>query len=252
MPAASPPFWLHVLAWVSLATAFACAVAIAVDILVRRYRQPMRIMEVVWPVTALYLGPLAVWGYQRYGRPKSARWLEEHARRNPPDRPAWTGTALGVSHCGTGCTLGDIVAELAVFGLGLTVAGTALFAEMIGDYLAALALGIAFQYFAIAPMRGLGARKGLVEAAKADVASLTSFEIGLFGWMALMYYVLSRGSGWWSASPPHGRRTSGSSSAGSRSRCERRPPFGTAAADGPLTRRVQRGAGPLGPGGRGR
>ena len=60
---------------------------------------------------------------------------------------------------------------------------------MIGDYLAALALGIAFQYFAIAPMRGLGLGSGLVEAAKADVASLTSFEIGLFGWMALMYYV---------------------------------------------------------------
>ncbi len=189
-PPHTPPEWLHVLAWLSLATAFACALVIAFDILVRRYRQPMRIMEVVWPVTALYLGPLAVWGYLRYGRPKSTRWLDEHSRREPPQRPAWTGSALGVSHCGAGCTLGDIIAEFAVFGLGATVAGTALFAEMIGDYAAALVLGIAFQYFAIAPMRGLGVRKGLVQAAKADVASLTSFEVGLFGWMALMYYVL--------------------------------------------------------------
>jgi Domain of unknown function (DUF4396) len=32
-------------------------------------------------------------------------------------------------------------------------------------------------------------RKGLIEAAKADVASLTAFETGLFGWMALMFFV---------------------------------------------------------------
>lgn len=53
----------------------------------------------------------------------------------------------------------------------------------------AISQGIVFQYFAIAPMRGLSLRKGLVEAAKADVASLTAFEIGLFGWMALMFFV---------------------------------------------------------------
>ncbi len=46
-----------------------------------------------------------------------------------------------------------------------------------------------FQYFAIAPMRGLGLREGLKAAAKADVLSLTAFEVGLFGWMALMAFV---------------------------------------------------------------
>ena len=76
-------------------------------------------------------------------------------------------------------TLGDIIAEFAVFGLGATVAGLTLGAEYIGDYFAAVALGIVFQYLAIAPMRGLSLRKGLIVAAKADVASLTAFEIGL-------------------------------------------------------------------------
>jgi hypothetical protein len=46
-----------------------------------------------------------------------------------------------------------------------------------------------FQYFAIAPMRGLGLKDGLQAAAKADVISLTFFEVGLFGWMALMAFV---------------------------------------------------------------
>jgi hypothetical protein len=113
----------------------------------------------------------------------------EFARGDLPGKPGYASTATGVSHCGAGCTLGDIIAEFAVFGVGATVAGLTLGAEYIGDYVAAVALGIVFQYFAIAPMRGLSLRKGLIEAAKADVASLTAFEIGLFGWMALMTFV---------------------------------------------------------------
>jgi hypothetical protein len=42
-----------------------------------------------------------------------------------------------------------------VFGLGASVAGLTLGAEYLGDYTAAIVLGIVFQYFAIAPMRGL-------------------------------------------------------------------------------------------------
>jgi hypothetical protein len=44
--------------------------------------------------------------------------------------------------------------------LGAAVAGLALGAEYIGDFLAALALGIVFQYLAIAPMPGLSLRQG--------------------------------------------------------------------------------------------
>lgn len=94
-----------------------------------------------------------------------------------------------MSHCGAGCTLGDIIAEFAVFGLALSVAGTALPFEYAGDYVFAVALGLAFQYFAIVPMRGLGFRDGVKAAAKADILSLTAFEVGLFGWMALMAFV---------------------------------------------------------------
>ena len=39
-------------------------------------------------------------------------------------------------------------------------------------------------------MLGLSFRKGVVAAAKADVLSLTAFEVGLFGWMAVMSFVL--------------------------------------------------------------
>jgi hypothetical protein len=180
-----PPQWLVVLAWVSLAFGVVCAADILVDIYGRRRRQMMPVMEAVWPVTALYFGPVASVAYRRWGRPKSMRWLHEHGLDDPPDRPFWTKVAVGVSHCGAGCTLGDIVAEWVVFAVGAQIAGLALFPEYFGDYALALAFGIAFQYFAIAPMRGLGFRKGIAQAAKADVLSLTAFEVGLFGWMAM-------------------------------------------------------------------
>jgi Domain of unknown function (DUF4396) len=106
------------------------------------------------------------------------------------DRPWWVMMAIEVSHCGSGCTLGDVISEFAIFGLGLTIAGVTLGAEYVGDYILALAFGIVFQYFAIAPMRGLGLKDGLIAAAKADFISLTAFEIGLFGWMAVMAFVL--------------------------------------------------------------
>jgi hypothetical protein len=185
-----PAAWLIVLSWMALVLGILCAAEIVYDVAGRGYRQKMRVMEVVWPVTALYFGPVATWGYRRFGRPKTHRWLVEHGRDAPPDKPTWATVATGVSHCGAGCTLGDIVAEFSVFGLGAAIAGEALFAEMTADYVAALALGIVFQYFAIAPMRGLGWRKGLVQAAKADVLSLTAFEVGLFAWMAVMSYGL--------------------------------------------------------------
>lgn len=117
----------------------------------------------------------------------SARWQSRHG--DPPPKPRWATTSVGVLHCGAGCTLGDIIAETAIFLAGVTIAGRALWAEYAGDYVLALALGILFQYFAIAPMRGLSFRKGITTAAKADVASLTAFEVGLFGWMALMVFV---------------------------------------------------------------
>lgn len=182
------PSWLIALSWAAITGACASAAWIAFDIYGRGYRQRMTIMEAVWPVTALYFGPVAVAAYRAWGRPATARWQCEHG--DPPGKPGYAVTATGVSHCGAGCTLGDIIAEFAVFGLGASVAGLSLVAEYIGDYLAAVALGIVFQYFAIAPMRGLSLGRGLAEAVKADVASLTAFEVGLFGWMAIMYFVL--------------------------------------------------------------
>jgi hypothetical protein len=63
------PLWLSILGWAAIAAAAVSAGWIGFDMVVRRRRQHMRIMEVVWPVTALYFGPLGIWGYRRFGLP---------------------------------------------------------------------------------------------------------------------------------------------------------------------------------------
>lgn len=184
-----PAPWLVSVAWIALAVGFASAILITVDIFARGYRLTMAVMNAVWPITALYFGPAALRWYYRFGRPASRKWLHQHNRDETPSKPRWATIAVGVSHCGAGCTLGDIGAEFAVAALGLSIAGTALPFEYIGDYIAAIALGLLFQYFAIVPMRGLNFRDGITAAAKADILSLSAFEVGLFGWMALMTFV---------------------------------------------------------------
>jgi hypothetical protein len=210
------PDWLTTVAWIYLAVSFVCAGVLAWDIFVHHRRQPMGVMNVVFPVTALYFGPFALAFYWRWARaPRRAPGGQAAARPtrtmamahsvqappasrppatedpDPPaqDRPKWVVMAIECSHCGSGCTLGDVMSEWLIFALGLAIAGRTLPVEYIGDYLFAVTLGIIFQYFAIAPMRGLGVKDGLKAAGKADIVSLTFFEIGLFGWMALMAFV---------------------------------------------------------------
>jgi hypothetical protein len=182
-----PPEWLTAVAWIWLGVAFVTSGVILHDIFVAGHRQQMGVMDAVYPITALYLGPLALLLYWRWGR--HAERLHARGRSGERAKPRWVTIAIEVSHCGSGCTLGDLIAEWTIYALALTVADRPLFAEYIGDYAFALGLGVVFQYFAIAPMRGLGLKEGLKAAARADFVSLTFFEIGLFGWMALTTFL---------------------------------------------------------------
>jgi hypothetical protein len=57
---------LALLAWVSIGAALVCAAVIVLDEM--RHPQAMGVMNVVWPVTALYFSIFAVWAYFALGR----------------------------------------------------------------------------------------------------------------------------------------------------------------------------------------
>ncbi len=188
---------MEAVAWVSIVVAIACAVIITVDEI--RHPQKMWIMNLVWPITALYFSVFGLWAYFSLGRKPSHdamqgmdhKTMTHEADRNVMARtPTWQQTAVATSHCGAGCTVGDIIAEFAIFAFGLTLFGSPLCASFAADLFLAWLLGIAFQYFSIKPMRNLSPGEALITALKADTLSILAFEVGLFGWMALTYFVL--------------------------------------------------------------
>jgi hypothetical protein len=158
------------------------AVLIGCDL--RRNKQHMAVMNPVWIISALYFGPFAWLAYVTMGRSQSYEMHHQHKK------PFWKQVFVGTTHCGAGCTLGDIIAETLIFTGGVSITGSVLGAEMLGDFALAFLLSIAFQYFAIVPMRQFTPVQGLRAALKADALSLISFEVGLFAWMAMMRFVL--------------------------------------------------------------
>lgn len=187
-----PPYpeWLHVLSWTYLSLSFICTAVIIGDEV--RRPQKMMIMNLVWPITALYLGPAALWGYFESG----SKMTNQHRRELQHEMQAESTVlrreqvALATTHCGAGCTLGDIVSEWSVFAMGVTFAGGEFQTRLALDLLLAWAFGIGFQYWTIVPMRQLSFGKGLFQAIRADTLAIIAFEIGLFAWMALTHYVL--------------------------------------------------------------
>ena len=195
------PHWLHTLSLAYLLLGAVCAIAIAID----EFRNPqhMWIMNAVWPVTALWGTLWVAWQYFAYGRlatREKARAAVEYGAK-PPNKtqtPFAIMVANGALHCGSGCTLGDICAEWLVFALPAvavafgwtTLFHDTIFAVWIVDFLFAYAFGIVFQYFTIAPMRHLSFAKGVIAAIKADTLSLTAWQLGMYGFMAIAHFLI--------------------------------------------------------------
>lgn len=205
------PEWLHILSLAYLSLCFLCAAIMIFDEI--RRPQKMMIMNFVWPITALYGGPVALWGYFR-SAPKMTKQHIQHMNqevqaelereklvggarrisdRSPESNPSREQVAVATTHCGAGCTLGDIAGEWWIFGAGLVIAGGEFGTRLLLDFLLAWAFGVVFQYLTIAPMRGLSFGKGVLLAMRADTLSIVAFQIGMSVWAALVYFVLFPG-----------------------------------------------------------
>jgi hypothetical protein len=168
---------LDAIAKLYLLLSIVSAVWVVVDIFVCARRQRMKIMEIVWPLTMLYLGPTGLLFYYWFGR------AHRDNDRKSKDKPMWQATFSGASHCGAGCALGDFIGDWLAFGLAITVFGSDLLGKMLIGFVLAYLFGILFQYFAVAPMRRLSIVKGLMTAVKTDTLSLVAYQVGMFSWM---------------------------------------------------------------------
>lgn len=143
-------------------------------------------MNVVWPVTALYSGPLALYAYFAFGRNLRSNAVDTQ----PPKSPFWQSVLKGALHCGSGCTLGDLLSAWLILLIPISVLGSKLIGDWLIEYVAAFFIGIIFQYYAIKPMRQLSAGRAIIEALKADALSLTAWQIGMYGWMAISNFLI--------------------------------------------------------------
>lgn len=184
---------LNTIAYIFLAVGGICSIIIIIDLFSGNLQQ-MMVMNFVWPITALYAGPLALLAYYKIGRlsTKKAMMQAKMQDKEMPSKqkPFWQSVVVGALHCGSGCTLGDIMAETLLIFVPVVVFGDKLYGAWTVDFVFAFVLGIIFQYYSIKPMKNLSPKDGFVAALKADTLSLISWQIGMYGGMAIATFVI--------------------------------------------------------------
>ncbi|MFC7395364.1 DUF4396 domain-containing protein [Scopulibacillus cellulosilyticus] len=205
--------WLNIISYAAIAIGIFQAIIILIDII--RYPQKMMpIMNIVWPLTGLYFPVFGIWAYFKLGREKGKMNMDmshmdmshmdmetgmdmsldmphhEHmVHHSHSKKPFWQSVLVSTTHCSSGCSLGDLIGAPLVFALGLTIAGSMLFADYVVEFILAYLFGIAFQYYGMGFQKHDHPGEALKDAIKADTLSLICFEIGMFIWMALVHYV---------------------------------------------------------------
>lgn len=169
----------------------------------------MPIMNWVWPLVALYFGPLGAVLYVRLsGRahgaaarpllPTSAGDRHKHTSRTGPmpgmGDPLWMRAARSATHCMAGCALGDLVAMVLVEAGGWLPLGSILASEtVVGAILAFLFGLLVFQSFPVMAERKIGFRAALGLALQADAATIAAYLIGQIPALYLLHRFVGTG-----------------------------------------------------------
>ncbi|MGQ7244507.1 DUF4396 domain-containing protein [Salinicola sp. V024] len=182
-------FW----SWTFLLLGIATALIIAVDVLKRP--QPMAIMNLTWPITGLYMPVFGWWAYRRMGRAptkleQAHQAHEQHGghEHHGGDKPKWQSVFVSATHCGGGCTLGDVVTAPIATATGFALLGSAVLGHFVLAFIGAYLFGVLFQYLPIRAMSDSGPGAALRDAIKADTLSLIAFQIGMYLWMLIALY----------------------------------------------------------------
>lgn len=203
---------LNLIAVFLVCSGIGIAVHIAIDLTHRP--QSMKIMNAVWILTALWGSYLALWAYNKFGQAAPMEKRNAGMKMENVDmkmenagmkmdmsgmdmfgmegmkRPHCQSVALSALHCGAGCTLADIIGEWFTNYVPVTVAGSQLLGNWVLDFVLALIIGIYFQFYAIREMEKISVGNALTRACKADFFSLLSWQIGMYGWMAIVSFGL--------------------------------------------------------------
>ena len=178
------------------------ALSITIDIL-KHPQKEMPIMNLVWPINGLWAGIFGVWAYFTIGKNRKMDMSGMDMSNMKMDdmdmsnmkmsdnkySSFWQGVVADTLHCGAGCSLADLIGPWLFLVFPFTIFNNYTFGEWTLDYFLALLTGVTFQYAAISPMMNEKGPKIWLRALKIDFLSLTSWQVGMYGWMALVIFV---------------------------------------------------------------
>lgn len=187
--------WLEIVSSISIIIGILQAIVITIDVI--KYPQKMMpIMNIVWPLTGLYFPVIGIWAYYTMGKVKGKEAqmnMEHHShahmKHHHNEKPFWQSVFVSTTHCSSGCSLGDMIGVPIVIFTGFTIGGMMLYGEFVIEFILAYIFGIAFQYYGMGFKKHDHPKEGVKNAIKADTLSLIAFEVGMFGWMALVHFV---------------------------------------------------------------
>ena len=187
---------VETIAWISIAVAFACALWIALDEI--RHPQAMAVMTPVWPVTALYFSVFAVWAYYRVARKKTKAAMSGsnmgsmsgHHHQTNMHTPTVEEVAVGASHLRSrmhGCRC----------FLRVRHRGRGHYSSWIGSVGRVrnrfrCHVGVRYCLPACRNQAHAEVECGTSNhaAIKADTLSILAFQIGMYAWMAFVFFKL--------------------------------------------------------------
>lgn len=178
------PGWVQPIATIFVALSVLTALAVAIDIYGRGYRQRSVSVEAVWIISALWLGPFALPLYARTGRFRTAKWQAQHA---PDQRLGLAAESAAGSLPGAAAsTISHVLAVPFVLATGLSVFGVPMYAMIVIILVLAVAMLWAFEY-STANRRKVG---GMSVATALVVATVTvvAFDVGMVGWMLVLHF----------------------------------------------------------------
>ncbi|WP_170286205.1 DUF4396 domain-containing protein [Nocardioides rubriscoriae] len=181
------PGWLTPVAWTYITLALIATAVIAADIYLGRRRHPDTASELVWITTGLYLGPFAIPVYVSRGRTSVSTGSTVTATHTTAhtDADKTDAAVVAVLPGGGASAVAHLVAVPFVAAIGWTIAGMAMWPMIF--VIAVLVTVMLFVHERLAGRSAGRTRLTAGAAVFAAVATVAAFDIGMVGWMLLLY-----------------------------------------------------------------
>ncbi len=180
--ASAIPDWLTPVAWTYIALSLLSVAFIAADIYLARRRHHSVAPELVWVTSALYLGPFAIPVYLSRGRTRASSSADDTKTQTD-------ATALAVLPGGGASAVAHLIAVPFVVAIGWTIAGVAMWPMILVIAVLVTIMLAVYEHLA-SRSASTGHVRGLSIGAALAAALITvaGFDIGMVGWMLLLYY----------------------------------------------------------------